>query len=428
MSEFSDVTIRANADKIVASWWNDLRTAGVTTRQSAATFSSEAAFVTAKGSAAADGDWFYDTTADVVKAFIDGLWTDISTSTASAVLTNNMINSNFELWQRGTSFAAIADGDYSSDRWEYNKSGAMIHTVSEETTSLPNENSKSAIKVDCTTIDASIAAGDFNHISYKMEGYDLLPLSGKKLTLSFWVKGTKTGIHCVAFQNSGADRTYVAEYTISVTDTWEFKTITLAAVIPTAGTWNYTNGVGLRISFALVAGTTFQTTADAWNTGDFLATSNQVNQCDNTANNFYIAQVMLNEGTLALTYRRAGNSFGGELGLCQRYFSKSYNEDVNPATSTAAGKIQWWAVMDTVNFSAAITWAVYLKISMRSNPTIVGYTQAGTQGSWRDDINSSDRTVSFSNVGRGSFSATLTASAVSTSQRFSGHYTADSEL
>jgi hypothetical protein len=42
---------------------------------------------------------------------------------------NLLINGNFDVWQRGTSFAAITNDDYSSDRWKWGFSGSMVTTM-----------------------------------------------------------------------------------------------------------------------------------------------------------------------------------------------------------------------------------------------------------------------------------------------------------
>jgi hypothetical protein len=232
---------------------------------------------------------------------------------------NAIINGDFNIWQRGTSFVSIADATYNADRFYYNKSGAMVHDVS-RSTDVPtfaqaNRGFNYSTLVDCQTVDAAIGATDLSLIGTAIEGFNFLPLAQKPMTLSFWVKATKIGIYCVALTNN-ADRSYVAEYTINAADTWEYKTITIAAS-PNAGTWNYTNGVGLRVNFALAIGANSQTTKDAWQTGLFYGTSNQVNACDNIANNFRITGLQLEAGSVATPFEQ--RSIQQELALCLRY-------------------------------------------------------------------------------------------------------------
>ena len=192
----------------------------------------------------------------------------------------------------------------------------MVCTVS-QSTDVPNDTFQNSYKVDVTTADTSIAAGEYSFIRQAIEGYNVRDLIGQTFTLSFWVKSPKTGIHCVSFRNSTPDRSYILEYTVSSTNTWEYKTLTVSGGLITAGTWNWTNGVGLDVIFSLTSGSTFHTTAGFWNTGNFLATSNQVNVMDNTANDFFLTGVQLEIGQNPTPFER--RIYGQELVLAQRY-------------------------------------------------------------------------------------------------------------
>jgi hypothetical protein len=234
---------------------------------------------------------------------------------------NAIINGDFNIWQRGGTFNSVADGTYTADRWFYSKISSAVHdiTLSSDVPTVAQAGRliRNSLKIDCQTVDASIASGDLVRISQRIEGFNWLPLAQKTITISFWVKATKTGIYCVALGNSGADRSYVAEYTVNASNTWEFKTITFTAS-PAAGTWDYTNGIGLVLTFTLASGSTFQTTKDTWQTGSFFATANQVNACDSTSNDFFITAVQLEEGDVATPFEN--RTFANELRLCQRYY------------------------------------------------------------------------------------------------------------
>jgi hypothetical protein len=223
-------------------------------------------------------------------------------------------------WQYGTSFPAAVNGLTTADRFLYIFTGAMLATVSKSadapTVAQAGVFTDSCLLWDCTTVDVSIAAGDFAIIQQCLEGYDFQAIAQRAFTLSFWHKHTKTGTYCVCFRNTGEDRCYVAEYTQAVSDTWEFTTVTVSAS-PAAGTWDYTTGRGLQVAFVITAGSTFQTTPNAWQTGQFFSTSNQVNGCDNTANNFRLALVQVEIGSAATEFEKRG--VGQELALCRRY-------------------------------------------------------------------------------------------------------------
>jgi hypothetical protein len=171
--------------------------------------------------------------------------------------------------------------------------------------------------VDCTTLASSIGSSERIGILQIIEGYNWLPLAQKEITLSFWVKATKTGIYCVSLQNSASNRTIVKEYTISSSNTWEYKTITFPAS-PSAGTWDYTNGAGLQVIFVLAAGSTFQGAADSWSSSNLISTSNQVNGVDSVANDFRLCGAQLEAGSVATPFEH--RSFQEELKLCERYY------------------------------------------------------------------------------------------------------------
>jgi len=239
---------------------------------------------------------------------------------ALAGLRNRIMNGAMTLAQRGVSFPAITSGTYTLDRWLWNNIGSMVCTVS-ESSDVPNDTFINSLKVDVTTADASLAAGEYATILQPIEGVNVRDLIGTTFTLSFWVKSPKAGVHCVSFRNERTplpDRSYVKEYTVVTANTWEYKTVTVVGGLITAGTWNWTNGLGLDVLFVLSAGTTWHTTADAWQIGNFLSTANQVNVMDNTANDFFITGVQLEPGTVATPFERRPQ--GLERVLCERYY------------------------------------------------------------------------------------------------------------
>jgi len=244
---------------------------------------------------------------------------------------NAIINGDFNVWQRGTSFAAIAHDAYTVDRFSYIKvaTGAE-HTISRDT-DVPTQSesghlSNYSMKVDCTTGDTSVNAGDLVAIRHYVEGYNFVPFVGKTTTLSFWVKAVKTGIYCITFGGSISDQNYVVEYTINSTNTWEKKTVTITFDYST-GTWDYTNGIGVYIDWVIMCGSTFQTTADTWHATDVHATSNQANGVDSTDNNFWLAQVKFEPGSNATDFEC--DDIGTTLTKCQRYYIDFTGRTIN---------------------------------------------------------------------------------------------------
>jgi hypothetical protein len=242
-------------------------------------------------------------------------------SAATATESDNpIINPCMDIWQRGTSFLSAASGIYTADRWAYSKSNAAVHDIT-QSTDVPTV-AEAGVKfnvsvlIDCTTADAAVAAGDYVQFYQVIEGYNWKHFAQRALTLTFWVKATKTGIYCLSLTNTGGDRTFLAEYTVNAADTWEKKTINISAS-PSAGTWDYGSGHGLIVRFCLVSGATYQGST-GWSTGNFLATANQVNACDSTSNNWRLTGVKMELGSTATDLR--WRSFQEEVQLCQRYY------------------------------------------------------------------------------------------------------------
>jgi hypothetical protein len=289
---------------------------------------------------------------------------------------NLIWNGNFDIWQAGTSFTSPSNGQAIADSWYYSKNNTATHDVSRSTdvptVAQSNCFSNYSVLVDCTATDASIAAGDYAGLYCRIEGFDWQPFAQRTITLSFWVKATKTGIYCISLRNSGYDRSYVAEYTINASDVWEKKIITISAS-PSGGTWDYTNGMGLDIFFALAAGSSFYTTKDAWQTGSYLITSSQVNALDSTSNNFRLAQVKIEPGRIATTF--IPQSFDKLLRKAQRYYETTYAHGVTVPT---AGGTEPTAFMRTLVPSNTVANGqssnrINFKVSKRTTPTVTVY-------------------------------------------------------
>lgn len=269
-----------------------------------------------------------------------------------AGMRNKIINGKMDIAQRGTSFAAAAGETYTLDRWVPNYSSTAVVTISQQA-DVPSSNEfQNSLRVAVTTADTSIAAAEYWSLRQRIEGFNARDLIGRTFTLSFWVRSSKTGTHCVGFFNSGHDRTYVAEYTVSAANTWEYKSVTVSGGLITAGTWNWTNGVGLQVAWMLACGTTYQTTAGAWQTGTFIATSNQVNCLDTVGNIFAITGVQLEVGGVATPFEH--RPYGAELALCQRYYVE----------------VEVERFLLGLTGSVAILQSYSLPVRMRASPTV----------------------------------------------------------
>lgn len=243
---------------------------------------------------------------------IDAELLDLLTSSTD---TNMIDNPEFKLFQRTL---PITGAGFGFDRWRVALTGAAVysHAVG---TSWPTGVQTSGLYT-VTTADAAIAAGDVAALVHSVEGYiSAKALFGstvaKPITISFWARASLAGVYCVAIRNSGATRSYVKEYTL-VADTWTKVVLTFPGC--TDGTWEIGTSAGLAISWAWSSGTTFQTTANTWAVGNFLATSNQVNLSATLANNFSITQVQVTVGNFDPPFKQKDHI--ADLERCRRYY------------------------------------------------------------------------------------------------------------
>jgi hypothetical protein len=236
---------------------------------------------------------------------------------------NRIINGDMRIDQRnaGASVTLSGSANYPVDRFVVFTSSGSSNTGARSTT-VPT-GFKNSLLVTVGTGAAPVAAS-YNQIGQIIEGFNVADLGygaagALTTTLSFWVRASITGTYCVALANSsaaGTRRSYIAEYSISSANTWEYKTVTIAG--DTSGTWTTDNGQGLQVWFDIGSGSNYQSTANAWGNGAFFRTSSQTNLIATNGATFYITGVQLETGSVATPFER--RPYGTELQLCQRYY------------------------------------------------------------------------------------------------------------
>lgn len=237
---------------------------------------------------------------------------------------NKVLNGDFMVSQKGVSFVSPANLEYLLDGWQYLKSGAMTHTVTQEESGVPSvalagRLAVNYMKFTLTAADTSIGASDVCAVRTHIEGYEVRDLFGGYFVATIIVYATTAGVYCLSFRNSGSTKSYVKEITINSANTWEKKTV----VIPSPandGSWNYKNSVGMQVTLALAAGSNFHTTADAWQSGSFLATSNQVNGVNTGSTEFRLSSVFVGAGSIDTPFET--RPYEIELALCKRRFER----------------------------------------------------------------------------------------------------------
>jgi hypothetical protein len=234
---------------------------------------------------------------------------------------NRIINGDMRIDQRndGAAVTLTAGGIYTVDRWQgvENTDGAMTALRYEDVLA----GFVTSVKCTTTTADGSLASSQNVQFRQAIEGLNVADLgwgtaNAKTITLSFWVRSSLTGTFGGSLRNSAVNRSYPFTYAISVADTWEYKTVTIAG--DTSGTWLTTTSTGIILTFSLGAGTDFSGTAGAWAGANNTSATGAVSVIGTLNATWYITGVQLEVGSVATPFER--RPFGTELSLCQRYY------------------------------------------------------------------------------------------------------------
>ena len=283
---------------------------------------------------------------------------------------NLLINGSCQISQRGTlsvsnSNASVQYGG--PDRWlqYFYTSGEQARYDFKQTSvgdSLSERGFKSAMHLDVTTADTSIAADHSLWTAQRIEGFNCDHLRwgtdhAKDLTLSFWIKSSVAGYYSVvlAIDNNGDNR-YITTYQVDKKDTWEYKVIHFPG--HKSVNIDHDNSTGLEIKFTWMAGSNRIADPNAWNNqgNKYGATGvDLANIFSSTSNNLYLTGVQLEEGNTATPFEH--RSHGEELALCQRYFT------VWPPRS---GGIPAWPMYTGSSQASAHCWIPH---TMRTIPT-----------------------------------------------------------
>ena len=266
---------------------------------------------------------------------------------------NKIINGDMEIWQRGLVKSSIVHKGFGADRWRYSKVGTMVHDILRENSIKPTfvESGlvfNNSMRIVCITADTSVAVGDYTEISQAIEGSFIRDLLFKEFVVSFWIRSSKTGRLCLSLKNKPTfsfllpTKSYVAEFTIDAVNTWEKKVVAVPAF--TNGVWLSGPDTGIYVSIVLTAGSTFHTTKDAWQDGNYSGTAAMGNFCDSNTNQIYLTGFRLEGGSIPRQYESRSPAI--EQLMCNRYCEivhanfLAYNPNV-AATGVFGGEVPY---------------------------------------------------------------------------------------
>ena len=249
---------------------------------------------------------------------------------------NRIINGNMVIDQRNAGASVTpgsGDSKYPVDRFLCYASQNTKYTAQRNAGSVALPVGFSNYLGITSSSAYSVGSGDLFFLQQTIEGFNTSDFgfgtaNASTITMSFWVRSSLTGTFGGVVQNSAQNRNYPFTFTISVANTWEQKSVTIVG--DTTGTWvGATNGIGLRLLFALGTGSTYLGTAGAWTSSEVYGATGQTNLVATNGATFYITGVQLETGSVATPFER--RPYGTELALCQRYYQK-ISLTANPQT------------------------------------------------------------------------------------------------
>jgi hypothetical protein len=330
----------------------------------------------------------------------DSYWRILSASepiVTPSALTNYLINGDCQLSQRGdftTVSSAGASGNYHIDRFQIVFSG--ISTASKQT--ITANQPASSLQSFRATCSSSTQVG---YLAIMQIVENPFWLWGRTVTLSAWVKSNNPNARMRMYPYSVGTAILGTAHTGD--GTWQKLSVT--GVIP----------AGTSTSSDFACQVAIRSAVDATVTVNF---------------NDYIefTQMMLNEGSVASPFVRAGGTFAGELLLAQRYYEKSFPISVGPSqnNSLAFEALPCMAV-STASFTGMVRFQVTKRFA--SSGTIVIYNAMTTANNPRW-FNSAGGTVdtagTYNSVGAKGFQLTLAGDNTRVLCYF--HWTCDSDI
>ena len=250
---------------------------------------------------------------------------------------NLITNGAMQVAQRGTSVTGIgaSSGYFTVDRFKIDVGGTAGRLTMTQTSDGPS-GFANCIKLDCTTADTSVAAGEFLVLATRFEGQDLQRFmkgtsDAKEYTVSFYVKGNASATYVCELADR--DNSRGVSKTFAVTTGWTRVEITFPA--DTTGAFDDDNANSLDLQIWLHAGSTYNsgTLQQTW--AAFTSANRAVGGSsffDSTDRTFFITGVQLEVGSVATEFEH--RSFGEELALCQRYFQLGGGVGRSESTST----------------------------------------------------------------------------------------------
>jgi hypothetical protein len=210
---------------------------------------------------------------------------------------NKIINGNFGVWQRGTTFTNATVNTYTADRWFFGGSGNNTGAISQQTFTpatapVAGYEGQFFFRFNQTTTAISPT------LTQRIE--DVRTFAGQTMTVSFWAKtaSSMNGLRSITInQNfgSGGSGTVTTSVNGAVATTTAWTRFSYSVAVPSISGKTLGAGSYLELSF---------------NTAEFVAVT------------LDLWGVQVEYGSKATPFQTASGSIQGELAMCQRYYQR----------------------------------------------------------------------------------------------------------
>ena len=284
---------------------------------------------------------------------------------------NIIINGGMQIAQRATSSTGLgaSNGYFTLDRFKIALGAGDGRFTMSQSTVTDLEGFSTALKIDCTTADTSIAAGEALLLVQSIEGFNLQQLkatssSTRAFTLSFYAKSNASRAIAseINLTNGGTNVQISKLHTIGTS--WARYTMTIPAASITQ--IDNDNTDEMQVNFWLHAGSTY--TGGTLNDDAFDSVT-QANRAAgigsifaSTDNTLEITGMQMEVGSVATPFEH--RSYGEELQLCQRYFEIMFRGD------TAQSGLRKTSIGAGVWYGANQVLATLLYSPKRAQPTL----------------------------------------------------------
>jgi len=247
---------------------------------------------------------------------------------------NKIINGNFDVWQRGTSFTSTVSGTsaYTADRWK--AGGGTSTTVSRQTFTL----GQTDVPGEPTYYAQWAITNNSQNYEFQQRIEDVRTLAGQKATISFYARRTTgsitVGVRTVQYFGTGgspSSSVIISAGTPSLTTSWQKFTYTVDIGSVSGKTLGSNNDHSLWLGFQV---------------------------SDTNTGTIEIAQFQVEAGSVATPFEH--RSYGDELARCQRYYQHFATDTANAV----------YLGMGIASGSTSARMFMPISVAMRTTPSI----------------------------------------------------------